>query len=189
MAGRQAITLTVDKSTQRGVMRAIEGVKAGVANRVVKAALGKVARAAAKVAKARAPVGTTGQLKRSVGLSFKSQPKAGKWRYKVGPRRGYQATVAGRKVNTTRYAHLAEFGRKAVKPRKRAALRLRSLSDNGRALVFTRAVRAAAPRPFLTPAWRQVAAGGLSRLAADVRAGISREAAKYAARGKSIYRR
>lgn len=183
MANRPSLTFQIDRSTQRDIARAIDGVKVGVANRVVKQAIAKVARAAAKTAKAMAPVGPSGALKKAIGTSFKGQPRVGRWTYKVGARRGYSRYASGRRVDSTRYVHLAEFGRRAVTPTGKQAMRLTSLGN-----IVRKRAKAARGRPFLTPAWRRVEAGGLSRLAADVRAGINREAAKYAARGKSIFR-
>lgn len=199
MANRPALTFQIDREAQRAIGRAIDGVKAGVANRVVKQAIAKVARAAAKTAKALAPVGKWGALKRAIGTSYRGQPKAGRWTYKVGARRGYSGFVMGRRVDATRYVHLAEFGRKAVRPSSSKAMPIGVAKEGGRdakgrflkqviVTTFARYARAARGRPFLTPAWRSVEAGGLSRLAADVRAGIIREAQKYAARGKSILR-
>lgn len=180
---RPTLTLTVDKASQRDIARALDGVKSGVANRVVKQAVAKVAREAAKTAKRLAPRGPSGMLKRAIGTSFKGQPRKGKWTYKVGARRGYAATVAGKKVDATRIVHLAEFGRKAVAPTRKKAMLLGSLG------VVRKRARAARGQPFITPAWRSVETAGVGRIAADVKAGVAREAARYAARGKSIYTR
>jgi hypothetical protein len=55
-------------------------------------------------------------------------------------------TVAGKKVNPARYAHLVEFGRVAVAPKQK-----KTMSGNG--VVYGRSARAVAPRPFMRPAW------------------------------------
>lgn len=178
---RSGLTITVDRNTQRDVARALAGVKLGVQNRVVKAAMAKAARAAAKASKRLAPVGDSGRLKRSIGVRFKSRPKSGRWEYKTGPRRGFAGSAGGRKRDPVRYAHLAEFGRKAVVPTKKKALFLKPLG------VVRKRAGAAAGRPFVTPVWEGLRLTAPRRIAADVKAGVAREAAKYKARGKSIY--
>lgn len=179
-------TARLDPREVRAITAALAGVKAGVANRVVKAAVAKVARGAAKQAKKLAPVGDSGLLRKSIGVKFLARKRAGTWEYRVGPRRGFARKGGGRGRDPVRYAHLAEFGRKAVAPKKKKALAIRPPAGG---VVVRRKAGAAAGRPFITPTWRDVQTRGTARIAADVRAGVAREAAKYKARGKSIYAR
>lgn len=177
------LTATVDVRSRRDVAAALAGVKAGVQNRVVKAAVAKVARLAAKAVKKGAPASRTGALKRSIGTSYKSRPKAGQWTYKAGPRKGFTTTTTdGRKVNPVNYAHLVEGGRKEVRPKRKSALRIA-------AGVVRKRAQAVAAKPFVAPVWRGVQGRGVAMIGRDIKAGIAREAAKYKAKGKSIYAR
>lgn len=190
---------------------ALAGVKAGVANRVMKAAGRKQAAKAAKVAKAHLRGQRTGQLKRSIGAVYRAYRKSKVWVFVVGPRKGFRTQVAavpksarnrlirvlgkqrgrtvsgrqvhrivGKYVDPVKYAHLVEGGRKAVSP-----VKAKVLADG--AFVYGKRVWAVPPRPFMAPAGAAVAGSG-SEMVADVNAGIAREAAKYAAKGKSILR-
>lgn len=188
---------------------AFAGVKTGVRNRVLKAACGKQARKAVKVAKAYLSRRRTGQLGRSIGSVYKSYRSGDVWLYVAGPRKGFKVrvsdlTAAGPRValkklgkrsraglterqalrflqsyvDPAKYAHLVEGGRKAVRP-----VTKRVLAGGG--VVYGKSAFGVQPRPFMHPAAAAVA-GSKAEMVADVRAGIDREAAKYAAKGKTI---
>ncbi len=86
----------------------------------------------------------------------------------------------GLKINPTRYAHLVEDGRPAVGPKKK-----RVLSDGK--TIFGRDVAGVPARPFAKPTAAAISQTAPGEIATDMRTGITREAAKYAAKGKSIY--
>ena len=192
------------------VAAAIRGVKAGVANRVLKSAVSKQARKATKIAKSKLKGGRTGQLAKSIGYVYRVYRSKTIWVYVIGPRKGYRMRIDAlpersqkrlvrllgkrkrrkltaaqtrillqKTVDPVKYAHLVEGGRKSVKPRAR-----KILSD--RTTVFGKQARAVGAKPFMRPAATAIQSSGAEVLA-DVKAGIEREAAKYAKKGKSIY--
>jgi hypothetical protein len=180
-----AFALKIDLRGDREVKAALDGVKEGVKNRVVKAAAAKQARKAARSAKQLAPRGPSGRLKASEGTKFKSYRDRAVWVYVVGARFGFAKVVNGRKYDPVYYAHLVEGGRRnTVRPKKGKALKLHSLGGLVRGK--------ASPYPgsrFMERSWRSLSGSGLSEMKADILAGVAREAAKYASKGKTIYRR
>jgi hypothetical protein len=82
-------------------------------------------------------------------------------------------------VDPTKYAHLVEGGRKTVTPTKKKVL------SDGTNIWGTSAHRVKAA-PFMRPTLNQMSNSN-AEIAADVKAGLSREVAKYAKKGKSIY--
>lgn len=200
---RLTIQLHVDLTTSRAVQAAIDGVIEGVKNRVIKAAIGKAARIGAKVAKAGAPRGFTGLLKASEGTKYKSYRGGLVWMYAVGARMdGFDGMTPGprgmRKHRPFKIAHFAESGRKAVQAKPGRFLAFYTLKGRftkaGKMvrkrkvdrLIFAEQVGPAAGFHFMQHAWNAVKAQE-PQIEADILAGIYREAAKYAARGKSIY--
>lgn len=191
------------------VANAIKGIKAGVANRVLKSAVGKVARKAQKTAKSRIKAKRLGLLSKAIGYLYRTYKKGTVWVYVIGPRKGFRQRVdampqraqkklirllgkrkrrkltdaqvrilVAKSVDPVKYAHLVEGGRKAVRPTRK-----KILSD--RINTYGKRARAVAPSPFMKPAADQIRASG-AEVVADVKAGIEREAAKYAKRGKTI---
>lgn len=91
----------------------------------------------------------TGLLKKSIGRRVRSYRGGTIISGIVGPRSGFATTLKnGKKVNPAKYAHLVEFGRKAVKVKKALLL-----ADKFAKQVFGKEVAAVAPRPWLRPAW------------------------------------
>jgi len=203
-----ALTLNfhLDLSTSRRVQAALNGVIDGVRNRVLKQSIGKLARIGAKFAKARAPMGATRFLKNSIGTKYKAYQRGLSWVYVIGPRMNMGGLgpgvplpgggVAMRKYDPVRYSHLAEHGRGPVRVKKAKVLafftlhgkpwdkRRRKLAD----AIFTPVVRKAVGYPFIAPAYRYLGSSAMRRMVIqDILAGIQREAAKYQAKGKSIY--
>ena len=202
-------SVKVGLAGQKDVAAALAGVKAGVRNRVLKAAAGKQARKAAKVAKGALVPHRTGQLKRAISYVYRSYKSGKVWVYVAGPRKGFKVrvsdlTAAGQRaalrklgkkrraglterqalkfvqsyVDPVKYGHLVEGGRKPVRVKRRKVLA-------GGGVVYGRHAFGVQPRPFMAPAAAAVA-GSSAEMAADLKAGIDREAAKYAAKGKSI---
>lgn len=201
------LKFSLDLTTSRRVQAAIHGVLESVKNRVLKQAIAKVARAGAKYAKSKTPVGSTRFLRDSIGTKYKSYQRGLVWVYVIGPRKGMggmgpgvplpNGGVGARKYDPVKYAHLAERGRGPVVPKKAKMLAffvLKNRRKNAKTMtrrkishaVFTKGVGPAKAQPFMKPAYGFL---GTMRQSAirDVLAGIQREAAKYAAKGKSIY--
>lgn len=178
------------------VAAALEGVKFGVANRVVKGAVAKVARRAAKDAKTKAPRGATGLVSKSIGTRYKSYRNSGVWVYAIGPRVGFRTVgPGGRPEVATKVAHFAERGRRAVSPKPGKTLAFYTLKGRaggkgkrkvGSLIVTRKSVRPALGSFFMAAAWREVVVSKVA-LEREILAGVEREAMKYSAIGKSIY--
>ena len=192
-----------DPRSTAAVKAALDGVKFGVTNRVVKAAVAKQSRIAAKEAKQDAPRGPSGNLKRSIGVKFRSYKAAQVWVFAVGPRTHFEdvhpavgpnGQIVYRKTVATKIAHLAEGGRRGVGVVKAKWLAFVTVRGNARAkrarkpdrVVYAKKVRAAHAFRFVERAYQRLVTR-TGQIETDIVAGIKREAAKYAAKGKSIY--
>lgn len=103
----------------------------------------------------------TGLLKKSIGRQVRSYRGGTVVSGIVGPRSGFATTLKnGKKVNPAKYAHLVEFGRRAVKVKKALIL-----ADRFAKQVFGEEVGAVAPQPFLRPAWDKNEARAVDELA------------------------
>jgi hypothetical protein len=93
----------------------------------------------------------------------------------VGPRAGFGRFISGgvlnfvggKRVNPAKYAHLIEYGRLVVVPKKKKVL-----ADKAAGVVFGRAVRAVPPSPFLRPAFDENKAAAVAAVESRVRAGL-----------------
>lgn len=191
-----AITFSVkvDVNGVKAVERAFEGIKEGVRNRVLKASIGKVARRAARVAKQRAPRGPSGTLKKSIGAIYRSYRKGEVWLYVLGPRRGITGTAPHQPQRRypnfvpTRYGHLAERGRGALRAKNYPRM-LFYPSPKAQHRIARVKVGPARGFRFMEKTYKLLdsPSARLTRfLIEDILAGIEREAAKYAAKGKSV---
>jgi HK97 gp10 family phage protein len=149
------------------------------------------AQVAAKAAKALVPANTK-SLRKSIGHKVKAIRDGSGFYGLIGPRRDtkksrdagkfkYRVRVGSRKragglpsvvkyANPVKYAHLVEFGRRAVTVSKKTLL-----SDGS--VVFGKRVKAVPPRPFMRPAWEanKAACEGIIRQAlADAVKGAKR---------------
>lgn len=198
------------------VIDALRGVKFGVGNRVLVSALRKQVAITAKQAKAGVPKSErTGLLKKAIGYICR-KPKRGMvggGAFVIGARASVSGTVGavptrfqrlrsritgakarkslkvtkkvlatfgGLVVKPWKYAHLVEGGHKAVAPKTKRVMA-------SRGAVYGTQASGVLPKPFMKVAAVTLRSAGPAAIAADVKAGISREAAKYAAKGKSIY--
>ena len=197
------------------VVEAVRGVKFGVGNRVLVQELRKVASKGVRFAKSLLGSKRTGILGKSLGYVYRKPKRSdsGGGAYAIGPRRSFSVTIQpppgrlkkrllrvigkkpaktpklskkviavfkGKRISPARYAHLVEGGRRAVGPKK-----ARMMSDGQ--TIFGSKAQAVQAKPFMRPANAMIQQTGPGEIAAGVRAGITREAAKYAAKGKSIY--
>ncbi len=185
----------IDPASSHAVRAALEGIKQGVRNKVVKGGVGKAARIAAKQVKASIPKGPTGAYKAAVGVKYKSYRSAAVWVFVVGARKGmarpnprpFAKGYSPAAFDPVKYGHLVEGGRKAVAPARARMLRFYP-RPKGLNLVFTR-------RPVAPVAgghqvrkqrdWLQ-SQGGAIAVAETLRL-FSAEAAKYAAKGRSVF--
>jgi hypothetical protein len=212
--GKSKLTMNTQVAGGAETIEALRGVKFGVGNRVLVAALRKQAGKTVKTAKSLVQVRRTGLLAKSVGSVYR-KPKRGNVGggvFVVGPRKSFAMTIEpqpsrnahlpswgkvgqrktpklgkrliqrfkGLKVNPAKYAHLVEGGRRAVGSKNKKVM------SDGKTL-FGRKAKGVAAKPFMRPAMAALNQSGRGEIAADVKAGIAREAAKYAAKGKSIY--
>ncbi|MGL6072631.1 MAG: HK97 gp10 family phage protein [Fimbriiglobus sp.] len=176
--------MKVELHGTRQTENALQGVKAGVKNRVLKRALRQVSSSAAKVAKSRIRGKRTGALKRSLGVKYKSYRSSGVFVFAIGPRKGYRTSdAAGGSIDPARYAHFAERGRKAVVVKK-----ARMLANRAGRIFFGKRVEAAQGIPFMRPAFAHAQAeSGGSGFRGKVAEGVRLEAGKHGRKGKSIY--
>jgi hypothetical protein len=93
----------------------------------------------------------TGLLRKSLGRKVRADKRNGGYLGIVSPRRGFKVVVNGKPMDSRRYAHLVEYGRSPVMAKLKKVL---SSGKGGQ--IFGRKVQAAAPRPFLRPAWASV---------------------------------
>ena len=123
-------------------------------------------------------------LKRSIGIKYRAYRRTGGFVFAVGARMSVVGVDAdGLKAWPFKYAHLVEGGRKAVRPKKKKVMG-RNVAGG---FVFIGKVGAAVPvKRFIRPAYERIVTLSGSFLRSEVSAGIAREAAKYAAKGKSI---
>ena len=90
-------------------------------------------------------------LKRSLGRRIKTYRQSGVTLGLVGPRKGFRTVIDGKPVDPINYAHLVEFGRKAVRVKKARVLSAGKNAPGKK--VFGQEVRAALPWPYLRPAF------------------------------------
>lgn len=184
----------VDPTSDRAVRAALEGIKAGVRNKVVKGGVGKVARMGAKQAKASIPKGPTGAYKAAIGVKYQSYRKAAVWVFVIGARKGmarpnprpFAKGYSPATFDPVKYGHLVEGGRKSVGPVNARMLRFYP-RPKGLNLVFTRkpvAPVAGGHQIRKQRDWLQ-SQGGAIAVAETLRL-FQAEAAKYAAKGKSV---
>ncbi len=198
-----------------GIIDTLRGVKYGVGNRGLTLALRKQAGKAAKIAKANVSVHRTGLLKKAIGYIYRKPRKKdiGGGVFVVGARASVSAKIepppgrvkkfvrrvfsgkprktpkiskrtikkyAGLMVKPYRYAHLVEGGRPETHPKKARVM------ASGRT-PYGRQADAVKARPFMKPASDAIQRTGSNEIKQDLELFIHREAAKYAAKGKSIY--
>src|SRR6185369_7962783 len=132
------------------VLGKLRSLRDSMQRRVLRTAVTKAARVAAKAAKAKAPK-DSGLLKKSIGSKVVTYPATNTVVAIIGPRKGFKQQVTGKVSGQTRtedpalIGHLLEFGRKAVRVKSKKVL-----SDGS--VVYGREVREVAPKPFLRPA-------------------------------------
>lgn len=89
------------------LQRKLSNLKRSAANRIWRKGMRQAVTPILQSARKRAPVFTRRLLK-SLGSKVKTYKKGVGAVGLVGPRRGFAAVIRGRRVNPTRYAHLAE---------------------------------------------------------------------------------
>lgn len=178
----------------RQVQVALEGVKVGVQNTVLRAAIRKACGPLAKAAKQNAPTrkrrakdGPTGLLKKSIGFRV-VRTKRGVIVGLVGSRRRFMGYAGKKKRVPANYAHLVEFGHRIAVGGK--LLRIEQPGKRRRSQANETIVGSSGfvpGRPFMRPAWTAGKRQAQETIRNEVRLGIARIAKRYAAKGKSIY--
>jgi HK97 gp10 family phage protein len=132
-----------------------------IARKALKAGINEVSKAVLWDAKSLVPK-RTGLLRKSLGRKIKSYRNGAVIVGIIGPRKGFRLVINGVPVNPVKYAHLVEFGRREVRPKKKKVLAGSGIPVAGKAskqmgpyrqVIFGKRVRSVAPRPFLRPAW------------------------------------
>jgi HK97 gp10 family phage protein len=171
---KSPIRVSIDTSQVDHLVKRLIELDKKAARAAMKKGVNEVTKLVLKEAKALVPQ-RTGALKKSLGRFVKVtkdgravfgivKPRAGVWMADapglVGrrvTRRGktrvfvqkFRTMFQGKPVNPVYYAHLVEYGRVAVSVKKKKVL---SSGKEGGAIYGTH-VSAAAPRPFMRPAW------------------------------------
>lgn len=169
MAGRLRVKVGVQSQTVQRLTAALAAVERKAARAATRAGINEVTKLVLKDARDLAPK-RSGQLKRVLGRKVRTYRQTVVVGV-IGPRRGFRVVIGGVAVDPTKYAHLQEFGRAAVRAGQRTVLsggRRRAVKTGSRVLssfytavapdapkVFGPAVGPAAPRPFLRPAWER----------------------------------
>lgn len=167
--------------------KALEGLKRGVRNKVLRRAVTAAARILAKAAKAAVTMRRSGQLKRSMGSVVRTYAKAVVGI--VGPREDFKTTWNKQPVDPAKYAHLVEEGVRPHALGKGSSLKDKYSYDRKtrRRLLVNKANQHGRMHPgfegrhFLKKAFdasQGAAAAKATELIAD---GIQQEAAKHAA--------
>lgn len=158
-----------------------DGVKVGVANRVLKRMLNRLALRGSRKAKDFLKPKRSGQLRKSLGTRFRKYQGGTLFAYIVAPRKGYATRDRyGNRIDPRYYAHLVEKGRKAVQPKKAKVM------SDGR-LVYGLRARAVGAEPFMEPARKDIRSVSGRMLKAELKDGLQMIEAQYQRRGKSIH--
>jgi HK97 gp10 family phage protein len=140
-------------------------------SKILRKAINAAARPVLKAARGLVPV-QSGLLKKSLGMKVKTYRKSGTVIAIIGPRTGFkrEVTVGGQKQlrNPTKYAHLVELGRQAVRVKKKKVL-----AGSGR--FFGKSVQAARPQSFLRAAWQAQKSAAENTIRRLVQEGIAAE--------------
>lgn len=175
------------------VLKRLGTVRKAVQGRIVRKALEKATKPILSAAKAKAPKGATGLLRKSLGRKAKTYRRSGTSMIILGPRTGFakqgkkgkKITALGKKfraagVNPSKYAHLVEKGTKPHSLGKGSQLRTRRTLT---ALLIGRSIQHGAghpgtkAQPFLAPAWAGQKAQAEETIRSEIEAGILAETA------------
>jgi HK97 gp10 family phage protein len=147
----------VDAKEVSDLVKAIAQLDRKMARKILRKAVLVGGRIVRDAAKEKVPV-RTGQLRKSIGAKVKSYPRKQIVVAIVGPRKGFRKDVDGvGTVDPINYAHLVEFGRRPVVAGKKTTRGV--VSDTGKTVLadgttfYGKKVKAAAPKPFMRPAW------------------------------------
>jgi len=91
------------------LMRTLQLMKASHQRKVLRPAIRAAAAEVRKKAKAMAPRGKTGLLKKSIASVVRTS-RAGNVYAVIGPRTGMLTVIDGKRVDPAKYGHLVEFG-------------------------------------------------------------------------------
>lgn len=183
---RNRIGVGLDLEGLPVLKEALEGVKVGVRNQVVRGVVRNLASAANKRAKSGQKRKRTGQLRKSLGLRPRSYRRK-VYVVVVGPRRGFEVRGPnGERVDPAKYAHLVERGRKANRPTRGRVMTFVVGRGRKAGRVFTRFVKAFRGDPFMGPAAEYVKLIAPNLLSTQVPPALEKVVARYAAKGKSV---
>lgn len=144
--------------------RSLKRLKRGAANKIARRALSKSSTVVLKAVKDNVPR-REGLLKKSLGRKVFTTKTKGRTMALVGPRMGFKIFKDGKPIDPVKYAHIVEFGRKAVIVKRRSVL-----SDGER--FFGDRVKPAPARSFIRRGWDSQRHSVEYIIAAEVQAGI-----------------
>ena len=141
MAGN--FNVRIKPSEFQKIRKAFDRVVRRTQDKVVKTAVRETMKPVLSEARARAPLGENGMLKKATKLKVTGYRRNGFVVGIVGVSR-ISKEINGVKVQPSKYAHLVEYGTKAHGPK------VKKIMSNGR-MVFGKRVRGTQARPFLRP--------------------------------------
>ena len=146
----------------KDALDSLQSVGRTVRNKILRKALNDATQPILASAKARAAIGPTRQLRRSLGRRVKTYRLSGAVVAVIGPRRGYRVLVerAGRQVphDPAKIAHLVEYGHVVVR--------------GGKVVGHT------PPHPFMAPAMEENRTQAVSLISSRIANELDRLAAK-----------
>jgi HK97 gp10 family phage protein len=158
--------------------KALQGLPSKIKKDVAFAAMVAAVQPTVLAAKALAPVGETGELKKSIGFVVRQYRRGDVTYGIIGARRGFGT----KKTDPAKYAHLVEFGHAIAVGGKlfRGVNPFKNVKATGVLAGFV------APRPFLRPAWEATKTEVIAILSRVLGQGIEAAVAKQS---KSIAKR
>jgi HK97 gp10 family phage protein len=155
------VKLRVESKAIASLAARLAQVDRKAARKAIKAGVNEVTQAVLWDAKALVPK-RTGLLRKSLGRKVKSYRGGAVITGIIGPRKGFRTMINGVFVNPVKYAHLVEYGRREVRPKKKKLLVGSGVPVAGKAakffgpwqrVIYGTKVRSVPPRPFMRPAW------------------------------------
>jgi hypothetical protein len=175
---------------------ALEDLKTGVRNRAIRQGLRRTGPVGVKAAKTKLTRKSLAALAKSMGFTIKMYRKGEAYVLVVGPRRGFDTTkeipnagktgVVTRKFGPTYIGWIIQMGRGPSVAKKKKFLAIPF--DNGNEWKFRRAVKGTQPIKYMDAAFAAMKHWADEYLSEEFIRQVSLIEAKYASKGKSIYR-
>lgn len=169
---KAAISIRVQDGDVQALAAKLAALSRTAAKQALRAGMNEVTREVLKEVKSNTPRGR-GQLRKSMGRVVRVLRSGKGVLGKVGPRSGYRIMVNGKPVDPIRYAHIVEYGRKALTPKKKKVMADAWRGGSGwQGTIFGKRVRAVAPTGFMRRSWDAVRSRVTGILTHHLKAGI-----------------